>query len=158
MWLLCSATIYHHTITIPNDLYSLSVVFFKGRASAYIESASKNNCCNWFLFKLEYEVQRPPQWKHHSNYVDSRLYVSYFFLCRLNFLYHLGGHSQTMWTGKGEGGSEKSTLLYNPYRVKWSTKGEGGGSKKSKKRSTWFNDVPFTPGWWSNQPQSPGPS
>ena len=39
----------------------------------------------------------------------------------------LRGHSHTMWTSKGElrRGPKKSTLLYNPYRVKWFTKGEG---------------------------------
>ena len=43
------------------------------------------------------------------------------------------GHTQTMWTGLGGGGvSEKSTLVYNPYRVKWSTKG-GGGVKNLQK-------------------------
>ena len=39
----------------------------------------------------------------------------------------LRGHSQTMWTGLGERGFQKSTLLYKPYGVK---------------RSTWFVNGP----------------
>ena len=53
------------------------------------------------------------------------------------------GHTQTMWTAMGGGGSWNVHFTNNAYLVKLSTKG-GGGSKKSKKRSTWLVHGPFT--------------